>query len=345
MLTVDRRDRLDGPVDVLDGGAARRDDHRLPERRDVPQERRVPQVARGDLVGGQLELREQVGARLVERSREEDEPELVRDAAELRERGSIELERLAVPAVGRAEAVLVVVRAVVQRAREERAVVALLELDRVDAHVLRRVEQLDRLLDASLVVVADLRDDEARRVVRDPASVDRQLAHRAMVAPRAAAPRAPRRPCHGCGRVAPSRPVPCSALSGALGIVLLAVGIALLGTTTGGLGAACLGARSAAELLLAAYVVGGAQLVLVVLVLSPPGLVTRWWLVGGLVATTAAAALVWNRRGRPRPPATSTGARWAVLPLAAGGKRGWCIAFRSPPWAIQRRVPDDAGCG
>ena len=180
-LPVDRRDRLDGPVDVLDGGAAGRHDHRLPERRHMPQERRVPQVAGRDLVGGQVELREQVGARLVERGREEDEPELVRDGAELRERAPVELERLAVPAVRGAEAVLVVVRAVVQRAGEERAVVALLELDRVDAHVLRRVEQRDRLLDASLVVVADLRDDEARRVVRDPASVDRQLAHRAMV--------------------------------------------------------------------------------------------------------------------------------------------------------------------
>jgi hypothetical protein len=83
--------------------------------------------------------------------------------------------------------------------------------------------------------------------------------------------------------------------------VLLAVGIALL-ATTGALGAAALGARGAAELLLGAYVIGWAQLVLVVLVLSPAGQVTRWWLVVGLVATTAVVALVWARRGRPRPP-------------------------------------------
>jgi hypothetical protein len=86
-----------------------------------------------------------------------------------------------------------------------------------------------------------------------------------------------------------------------VGIVLLAGGIALL-ATTGALGAACLGARGAAELLLTAYVIGWAQLVLVVLVLSPPGLVTRWWFVGGLVVTTFIAALAWDRRGRPRPP-------------------------------------------
>ena len=77
----------------------------------MAQERRVPQVAGRDLVGGQVELREQVGARLVERGREEDQPDLVREGAELRERTPVELERLAVPAVRGTEAVLVVVRA------------------------------------------------------------------------------------------------------------------------------------------------------------------------------------------------------------------------------------------
>ena len=101
----------------------------------------------------------------------------MREVAQLDVRVAIELERLAVLAVRRAEAVLVVVRAVEQRAREERAVVALLELDRVDARVLRRAEQLHRLLDAPLVVVADLGDDEARRLVGDPPTADRQLAH------------------------------------------------------------------------------------------------------------------------------------------------------------------------
>ena len=49
----------------------------------------------------------------------------------------------------------------------------------------------------------------------------------------------------------PSWPVPCSPLTGALGIGLLVVALAAL-ATTGALGAACLGARTAAELLLTA---------------------------------------------------------------------------------------------
>ena len=57
-------------------------------------------------------------------------------------------------AIGRAVAVLVVVRRVVERTREEHAVVALLELDRVDAALLRRVDERLRLLDLALMVVA-----------------------------------------------------------------------------------------------------------------------------------------------------------------------------------------------
>ena len=47
---------------------------------------------------------------------------------------------------------------------------------------LRGLEQLACLLDAPLVVVADLGDDEAVGVVGDPPAVDRQLAHGAIVA-------------------------------------------------------------------------------------------------------------------------------------------------------------------
>ena len=179
---VDRRDRLHRAVDVLEGRAAGRDDHRLAERRDVTKERRVAQVAGGDLVGRQLELRQEVGARLVERGREEHETELGGEVAQLGVRVPIELERLAMPAVRRPEAVLVVVRALVERPREEAGVVALLELDRVHARVPGRAEELLRLLDASLVVVADLGDDEAGRVVGDPPPLDGQLAHRRIVA-------------------------------------------------------------------------------------------------------------------------------------------------------------------
>ena len=149
-------------------------------------ERRVAQVAGGDLVRGDVELLEEVGARFVEGRREEDEPELARAGLQLDVRGTVELERLAVLAVRRTEAALVVVGAVVELAREETAVVALLELDRVDARLLREHEELLGLLDAPLVVVADLGDHEAGGVVGDPAAVDRQLAHGAIVPLRSA---------------------------------------------------------------------------------------------------------------------------------------------------------------
>lgn len=84
-------------------------------------------------------------------------------------------------------------------------------------------------------------------------------------------------------------------------MLLLALGIAVL-ATTGALGATCLGARGAAQLLLTAYVIAWTQLVAVVLLLSPPGLVTPGWLVAGLTVSAGAVAVVWHARGRPRPP-------------------------------------------
>ena len=77
---------------------------------------------------------------------------------------------------------------------------------------------------------------------------------------------------------------------------------------TGALGAACLGARSAAELLLTAYVVAWAQVVVVALLLSPLELVTRTGLALGLAVSTGLVTLVWHVRGRPRP------ARGCLLP-------------------------------
>ena len=149
----------------------------------MAQERRVAEVAGRDLVGRNVELGEQVGARLVERRREEHEAELAGARLQLDIGAAIELERLAVGAVRRAEAVLVVVGAVVERTGVQPPVVPLLELDGVHARLLREHEQLLRLLDRALVVVADLGDDEARRVVGDPAAVDLELAHRPIVAP------------------------------------------------------------------------------------------------------------------------------------------------------------------
>src|SRR6266545_90507 len=82
-------------------------------------------------------------------------------------------------AVRTPEAELVVVRLLVELARIERAVGALLQLDRVRAALLRRVDQPSRPLDVALMVVADLRDDVALAVVADLDAVDCQLpAHR-----------------------------------------------------------------------------------------------------------------------------------------------------------------------
>ena len=84
--------------------------------------------------------------------------------------------------VGRAEALLVVVRALVQRAREEAPIRALLELHGVHTRVLRRPEEPLRPLDAALVVVADLGNHEARGVVRNPPAADGELAQRPILA-------------------------------------------------------------------------------------------------------------------------------------------------------------------
>ena len=93
-------------------------------------------------------------------------------------------------AVGRAEAVLVVVGAVVQRARVQPPVVALLQLHRVHAACFASTNSSCAFSTRALVVVADLGDDEAGRVVGDPATVDLELAHRAIVPLRFAGARA-----------------------------------------------------------------------------------------------------------------------------------------------------------
>src|SRR6266566_3658999 len=77
-------------------------------------------------------------------------------------------------AVGRAEAVLVLVGLVEGLGGEERAVVALLQLHRVRAAQPRLAEELLRLLDRALVVVADLGDDVTLGVGADLEAVNRQ---------------------------------------------------------------------------------------------------------------------------------------------------------------------------
>src|SRR4029077_3196744 len=91
------------------------------------------------------------------------------------------LERLAMLTIGGAEGVLVVVRRVVERARVQAPVVALLELDRIDAALTRCADQRLGLLDVALMVVADLRDDVCGTILRDPPAVDDERGHVAMV--------------------------------------------------------------------------------------------------------------------------------------------------------------------
>ena len=158
-LLVPGHDRLDGAVDVLQRPAARGQEHWFAERRDPSEKRDVEQIPGGELERVDVELGEQVRARLVEGGGDERDALLLRVARQLEPVALRQLEELAVLAVGRAVALLVVVRRVVVVAREERAVVALLELHRIHAALPRRVDQRLRLLELALVVVPDLGDD------------------------------------------------------------------------------------------------------------------------------------------------------------------------------------------
>ena len=112
-------------------------------------------------------------------------PDLPRIPLQLDVVVATQLERLAMLAVRRAEAELVVVRLIEELARVQRAVRALLQLDGVRAAVLDDCEHRLRLFDRALVVVADLGDDVAVAGVVDLDAVDGQPpAHRPLHASR-----------------------------------------------------------------------------------------------------------------------------------------------------------------
>src|SRR5205823_5858438 len=103
-------------------------------------------------------------------------------------------------------------------ARVERAVRALLQLDRIRAPLVRGLDELLRLLELALVVVTDLRDHVARRVVADFHAFDRELSdvrhRRSMLVAGAATLRSadPTQPAQttgppGCRPPADARPV------------------------------------------------------------------------------------------------------------------------------------------
>jgi hypothetical protein len=76
----------------------------------VAQQRRVADVARGELERRHIELSEQIGALEVEGSREERDADLARMGLQLCVVARRQLERLAMLAVGPSEAELVVER-------------------------------------------------------------------------------------------------------------------------------------------------------------------------------------------------------------------------------------------
>src|SRR5262249_6690497 len=175
---VDREDRFDCPLDVLHRATAGGQEHGLPECGDMALERRVAQIARGELECRDVQLGEQVGALEVERRREQRHPALTCVPHQLPVLVGAELERLTMLAVRVPEAQLVVVRLLVELAGIERPVRALLQLDGVDAALFRGVDEALRLLDVALVVVADFGDDVARLVVAELDAVDDESSHR-----------------------------------------------------------------------------------------------------------------------------------------------------------------------
>ena len=100
-LLVRDEDRVDGAVDVLERPAARRQEHRPAERRDVAEERHVEEISRRELERVDVELGQEVRARLVERRRDECDALLPRVPGELEPVGLRELEELAMLAVRR----------------------------------------------------------------------------------------------------------------------------------------------------------------------------------------------------------------------------------------------------
>jgi len=171
-IGVDRHDRLVGAPRVLQRRAAGRDDHRLPELRDVLEKRRVGEVAGGDLVGGHVDLLEEIGGGTIEGGGEEDDAEFLGESLQLLILLLGKFELFAVLAVGGRVGVLAVVDAVVHLAREQRPVVALLELHRVRPALGRGAEYRLALFDVALVIVADLGDDEAGRTPVDDLVAD-----------------------------------------------------------------------------------------------------------------------------------------------------------------------------
>jgi hypothetical protein len=171
-LLVDRHDRVVGPLYVLHVGSARADDHGLARARDALQQRRVLEVTRRDLVQRNVQLFEKIHAPEIEWCGEHGDFEFDRALLQFLVFLPPEFERVAVGAVGRAVGVLVFVRGFVHLAREQRPVVALLQLHRIGAALLGLSEHRLGNFQIALMIGSNLCDDESVAFVVDLKAVE-----------------------------------------------------------------------------------------------------------------------------------------------------------------------------
>ena len=135
------------------------------------------EVAGGDLVGGHVELGEEIGASLVEGGGEEGQAELRRAGLQLSVLADVELERLPVLPVRGSERVLVVVRRVVAARVYSERLSRFWSFTAFTPHWCAARNSCCACSTDALVVVADLGDDVAVAVVGDAGAVDEELAH------------------------------------------------------------------------------------------------------------------------------------------------------------------------
>ena len=167
---ADRGDRL---RDLVERRHPRRHDQRATLTREVTQERQVRDLSRRDFEERHAQRLERVGARLVERRREEEDPALGALVAERGVRRGPELElaqhlQLAFTAARG----LHLVRGLRRRARHQRLRAKRLELHRVGARRGGRRDELARQLEIAVVVDAGLRDHEHGSARADQAVAD-----------------------------------------------------------------------------------------------------------------------------------------------------------------------------
>ena len=155
-------------MDFARGRHAGGEDQGLALLRQVPEEREVGQVARGDFERGHLELLQDIGAFLVEGSREEEQAALAAVSLDLLVPLGLELERPEHLELGPGGSR---VRGLVFRLGRVRGDEVVgperLELHGVGAGIGRRVHELQRQIQTAVVVDPGLRNEEAGLTLAD----------------------------------------------------------------------------------------------------------------------------------------------------------------------------------